>query len=138
MADRYCPYCGELVPSTSLTCPKCYKKIPVVDPTPRSSGESGGSSPKGSGSGDKNGIIALLLALVPGLFGVLGLGILYKNHSSRGALALLVIGIVTFIVACLILSSSIPILNVIFSIPFWLFYALLYIANLFFTLAKRV
>ena len=36
MPERRCPYCNELVPSNSLTCPKCYKKIPVEpEPAPK-------------------------------------------------------------------------------------------------------
>ncbi len=140
MADRYCPYCGELVPSTSLTCPKCYKKIPVMDPEPRSTGGSGGSSSKGKSSGSSGGkseTIAVLLALIPGLFGILGLGMLYKNHSSRSGIIFLVLGLLTFIVAVLILSSSIPILNILFAIPFGIIYGLLFLGNIFLTISMK-
>jgi hypothetical protein len=141
MADRYCPYCGEMVPSTSLTCPKCYKKIPTVEPEKRSSGGDGGSSKRtgsgtGSGGGKSDGV-ALILAIIPGLFGLLGLGMLYKNYKSRGGLIFLILGIVVFIVAALILTSSIPILNILFAIPFGIIYGLLFLGNIFLTVATR-
>ncbi len=140
MADRYCPYCGELVPSTSLTCPKCYKKIPNVKPETRSSEGSGGSSSKSSGTktgGGSSDGIALLLAIIPGIFGILGLGMIYKNHSSRMGIIFLILGILTFIVMLLIFSSSIPILNILFAIPFGIIYGLLFLGNIFLTISSK-
>ncbi len=131
MADRYCPYCGEMVTSTSITCPKCYKKLPNQ---PEPSGDGGGSGGKTSPSGGKSRSIALLLAIIPGIFGVLGLGLLYNDKSSKPGLMLLAIGLLTFILFLVIVSSSIPILNIILAIPVAIFYGILYIGNLVGTL----
>ncbi len=140
MADKYCPYCGELVPSNSLTCPKCYKKIPL-EPEPRSTGGDNGSSGgsrtgSGSGGGTSDGI-ALLLAIIPGLFGILGLGILYKNRSARSWMAFLLLGLLVFAVTILIFTSSIPVLNILFAIPFAIVYGLLFIGALAVTIATK-
>ncbi len=125
------------MPSNSLTCPKCYKKIPPEPDKPEKTetGKSGGSGSGGKTGGGSGGI-ALILALIPGLFGVLGLGILYKDHSSRSGLLFLVLGLLVFAVTILILTSSIPILNILFAIPFAIFYGLLYLGNVFITMAK--
>ncbi|MBO4763286.1 MAG: hypothetical protein J5485_01465 [Candidatus Methanomethylophilaceae archaeon] len=131
MADRYCPYCGEMVTSTSITCPKCYKKLPNQ---PEPSGGEGGSGGKTSASGVKSRSIALLLAIIPGIFGVLGLGLLYYNKSSKPGIMLLAIGLLTFILFMVITTSSIPILNIILAIPVAVFYGILYIGNLVGTL----
>ena len=97
-------------------------------------GKDGTKEGKTSSGGGKNRSIALLLAIVPGIFGVLGLGILYNNKSSRPGILLLAIGLLTFILFLVIVTSSIPILNIILAIPVAIFYGLLYIGNLVGTL----
>ncbi len=137
MADRYCPYCGELVPSTSLTCPKCYKKIPVMEPEKTSTGGGGGGSSSkrsGSSSSGNSRTIAILLAVIPGLVGLLGLGLLYKDHKSIPGVLLLGLGLLVFISAILILTSSIPILNIIIGFVAGFVYFLLYAGNFIATL----
>ncbi len=133
-----------MVPSTSLTCPKCYKKIPV-EPKVTSTGDGGASGGKGSGksggsggsTGEKSNAIAMILAIIPGLFGILGLGLLYKNLKSAGGLLFLVIGLIVFAVTLLIFTSSIPVLNIIFAIPFGLLYGLMYIGNIVVTMTTK-
>ncbi len=126
MADRYCPYCGELVTYTSITCPKCYKKIPNQPEQFEEKKESGKTT---SSSGGKKHSIALLLALIPGLFGLLGLGLLYNDRSSKPGWTLLVVGLLTFILFIIIVTSSIFILNIVLAIPVAIVYGLMYIAN---------
>ena len=63
---------------------------------------------------------------------------IYKNHSSRTGIIFLILGILTFIVMLLIFSSSIPILNILFAIPFGIIYGLLFLGNIFLTISSRV
>lgn len=130
MADRRCPYCGELVPSNSVTCPKCYKKIPT-EPEPvrreRRSSEGGGRTP--------NRTVALLLAIIPGFFGLLGLGLIYRNpRQKRGYLAL-VLGLLVFLVA---VCFTVFIVTIFLAVPFWIIYALLYLGCLALTFMEGV
>ena len=133
MADRYCPYCGELVTSTSITCPKCYKKLPNQPEPTGGGGGSGKSSPSGGG---KNRSIAILLAIIPGLFGLLGLGLLYYDRSSKPGWTLLIIGLLTFALFLVIVTSSIFILNIVLAIPVAILYGLMYLGNLFGTVLR--
>ncbi len=129
-----------MVPSTSLTCPKCYKKIPV-EPKVTSTGDGGSSGGKSTGksgsTGGKSDGIAMILAIIPGIFGILGLGLLYKNLKSTRGLVFLVLGLIVFAIALLIFTSSIPVLNIIFAIPFALLYGLMYIGNIVMTMSYK-
>lgn len=120
MVDRRCPYCGELVPSNSLTCPKCYKKIPV-EPEPVREDRDG---PKNERGRSYNRKLALALTLVPGLFGILGLGLIYRNpRQKRGYLALL-FGALIFVLAVFL---TIGVFTIFAAVPCWIVYALMYL-----------
>lgn len=126
MADRRCPYCGELVPSTSITCPKCYRKIPSEpEPVRRESG----SQSKGSGRSSSR-TIAILLSVIPGLFGLLGLGLIYKNPRRKIGYIALVIGLLFFIAA---MGFTIGVVTVFLAVPCWIIYALGYLGCLLLT-----
>lgn len=118
MAERRCPFCGELVPSNSITCPKCYKKIPV-QPDPVQS-----EQPRGNARNPK---VALILDAVLGLFGLLGIGQLYMGER-RGALFLL-FGLAVFLPA-LVLTVIVPLISWILAVPLFVIYALAYIGAL--------
>ena len=119
MADRRCPFCGELVPSNSLTCPKCYKKIPAdYQPEPVQPQQAKGTNRK----------FALILGAVLGLFGLLGMGQLYSGRYKRGA-TFLVVGLIFFIPA-IILTFIIPFISWILAVPLFVIYAILYLAAL--------
>lgn len=131
MADRRCPYCGELVPSNSVTCPKCYKKIPV-EPEPvrrerRTSEEGGGRTPSRK--------IALALAVIPGFFGLLGLGLIYRNPRQKRGYMALVLGLLVFLVA---VCFTVFIMTIFLAVPFWIIYALLYLGCLAITFMEGV
>ena len=84
MADRRCPFCGELVPSNSITCPKCFRKIPVEPEPVRKERRENPKNEQGRRYSKK---LALALTLIPGLFGILGLGLIYRNpRQKRGYL----------------------------------------------------
>lgn len=91
MSNRTCPNCGELVPSLSVTCPKCYKPVPRDEPRNKKS-----SSPIERGSPKKNMFLATMLAAVPGIFGLQGLGLIYLDHTESKGWYFLVIGALLF------------------------------------------
>ena len=104
---RRCPYCGELVPSNSITCPKCYKRIPV-EPEPVREEKRG---PKNEQGRTYNRKLALALTLIPGLFGILGLGLIYRNPRQRRGYVALLFGALFFVLA----------------VPCWIIYVLMYL-----------
>lgn len=124
MADRRCPYCGELVPSTSITCPKCYKKIPAEpEPVRRES-----DRPKNESGRRYNRTVAILLSLIPGLFGLLGLGLIYRNPRQKRGYIALVLGLLFFVAA---MGFTIGVFTVFLAVPCWIVYVLGYLGCLF-------
>ncbi|MDR2846434.1 MAG: zinc ribbon domain-containing protein [Candidatus Methanoplasma sp.] len=94
MNGRRCPNCGEHVDNNSLTCPKCFKEIPRDVPV--------SSEPRARGTDAKNGRntnknLAVILALIPAFFGLLGLGQIYRDPTKSKGYILLVIGAVIFV-----------------------------------------
>ncbi len=131
MADRRCPYCGEFVPRTNITCPKCYRKIPVEpEPVQRES-----EQPR-NGSGRRyNRILAILLSVIPGLFGILGLGLIYRNPHQKIGYVALVLGLLFFIAA---MGFTIGVLTVFLAVPCWIIYALGYLGCLVLVLIDNI
>lgn len=127
MPDRYCPFCGELVTSNSITCPKCYKKIPADQPA-RKEDERKGSEKRREYSGK----VALALNLIPGLFGILGIGQIYRDNRDAKGYIILVVGLILFTIAMLLILNMFPgpvmnILTKFSAIPVMILYALVYI-----------
>lgn len=122
MADRRCPNCGELVPSNSLTCPKCYKRLPK-EPEPvrkEERRESGGKR-------EYSRRIAVLLCLIPGLFGLLGLGLVYRNPRQKRGYIALVIGFLVFVAAVFLTMGG---FTIFLAVPCWIIYVLMYLGCL--------
>ncbi len=88
---RYCPKCGEAVPSNCLTCPKCYAKLPP-EPVKKQQNESR-KEPK-----QKSRDTRLLLTIIPAIFGILGLGQIYRNYKSKRGYIFLLLGLLFFYV----------------------------------------
>lgn len=127
MAERRCPNCGELVPSNSITCPKCYKKIPN-DPEPvRDSGQSSGTGGRKT-PWTPNMKIAFALDIILGLFGLNGIGQLYCGRR-RGAI-FLGVGLLVFVIAGL-LTWVIPPFSIVLALPFYIIYVLIYLGCIF-------
>lgn len=93
-----------MVPSNSVTCPKCFKKIPpepVVDAS--RSERRWARRDRDSPSDDKksgfkyNKKIALVLDMVLGLFGILGIGQIYRDPQDRKGFVFLIVGIILII-----------------------------------------
>ncbi len=99
MSNRRCPNCNELVPSHSVTCPKCYSQVPR-DNTP----ERKSPAPTSSKSFERNMTIATLLAAIPGIFGLQGLGLIYLDHRESKGWYFLIIGAVIFMSMVLCVS----------------------------------
>ncbi|MGE0015123.1 MAG: hypothetical protein AB7S83_02920 [Candidatus Methanomethylophilaceae archaeon] len=95
MTERKCPNCGEIVPSLSVTCPKCYSSVPRNDDVPDMKGpqlrERDEKVP-----GGKSVLIATLLAAIPGIFGLQGLGRIYLDYRNEKGWLFLVFGAVLF------------------------------------------
>lgn len=132
MTDRYCPHCGELVPSTSITCPKCYRKIPMKEPEPVKDKKSRADKM----IRDNNELIALFLAVVPALVGFIGLGLIYKYRGSKIGYMFLLGGFILFCFASLIVVAGFanP-LAIILAIPIYILYVLAFLLSLFLTSA---
>ena len=120
MADRRCPYCGELVPSNSITCPKCYRKIPV-EPEPVREEK---RRPKNEQGRTYNRKLALALTLIPGLFGILGLGLIYRNPRQKRGYVALLFGALFFILAVFL---TVGLITIVAAVPCWIIYALMYL-----------
>lgn len=96
--DR-CPNCGEYVPSTSTVCPKCYSTIPknaIYRRPPKSTNL--------NMKREKSETLALMLALIPPIFGLQGLGLIYLNHENRRGWYFLGIGLVLFLLLLIFVS----------------------------------
>lgn len=105
MSDRRCPYCNEFVPSNSLTCPACYKQIPRD--IERTKTEKTNEAPKENGDRAKSGksrTIAIGLAIIPGVFGIMGLGQIYLGSFRKG-LVFLVLGLPLMLLSAFLVSS---------------------------------
>lgn len=122
---RKCPKCGEPVPSNCITCPKCYAKVPS-EPAPAEN-QTKESEPK-----QINNTVLFLLTIVPGIFGLLGLGLLYKNGTSGKGLLFLGVGLLLFAVGNSLILMGLPWLF--FGIPPIILYLLLFMASILATL----
>lgn len=125
MAERRCPYCGELVPSTSITCPRCYKKIPVEPERRADDYRMTDESPRKERGFSRK--LALALNVVPGFFGILGLGQIYRDWRQTRGYVFLALGLLLFWGAALILLNVMPILSSVVALPLLIIYVLLYI-----------
>jgi hypothetical protein len=80
------------MPSTGTVCPKCYGSVPrntVSREPPR-------RTPV-RGEKEKNKTLAFVLAVLPGIFGFQGLGLIYLNHENRRGWHFLAVGLVLFL-----------------------------------------
>ncbi|MGE4275202.1 MAG: hypothetical protein AB7E27_03950 [Candidatus Methanomethylophilaceae archaeon] len=126
---RRCPQCGSSVPDNSLTCPQCFTPLPreaeVID---------GSGAWHGAKSGSKNGNVAMLLAILPGIFGIWGLGHLYLGESQRG-LKFLAVGLLLTISMLILASAAYLVFTVVCLVFLALVWLALYAYHAFETLA---
>lgn len=92
MNRNRCPDCGEHIPSTAKTCPKCYRTISGKPVSDKQSGRTYEKTEKG-----KDETLAFLLAVIPGIFGVQGLGLIYLNPENRRGWHFLIVGLILFL-----------------------------------------
>ncbi len=102
---RYCPKCGEPVPSNCITCPKCYAKIPV-EPAKKESNSSydQGGKPESSWL-ERNRFI---VTIVPALIGFLGVYQILTRPKWMLGYVLLILGLLFFWVGNMLLFSFAP------------------------------
>ena len=93
MSTNKCPHCGEYIQKNSLTCQKCFKEIPRDQPM---SPEYVIKEDKKERSG-KPPTVAVLLAVIPPFFGLLGLGMIYLDHRDKNGYWILAIGLALFL-----------------------------------------
>lgn len=85
MSDRKCPFCGERVPTFSLNCPRCYRAIPMEKREETQSFTYKIIDDDMAPSLRRvNRRVVLLLALIPAVFGLWGLGQLYQKDYRKG------------------------------------------------------
>ena len=120
--DRRCPYCGELVPSNSITCPKCYKKIPK-EPEPARR-ESKPEQREKKGYSRK---LAILLSIIPAFVGLLGLGLIYVNPRRKRGYIAFALGLLFFVMAVFLTMAGVTIF---LAVPCWIVYVLMFLGCL--------
>ena len=93
MSQKKCPHCGEFVQKNSLTCPKCFGTIP------REHTESSEYVIKEDRKerSKKASSAVVLLSLIPPFFGLLGLGMIYRDHKDSKGYWFLAAGLVIFL-----------------------------------------
>ena len=119
----FCDNCGHELRSTSKFCGSCGTPTELIEDTPKTRRSkpvhSKSSSKQDSDydaarrrrswerpSGWKRGSTTLLLAILPGLLGILGVGHLYLGARSRGV-GLLIVGLVLLVVGLSAVSAGI-------------------------------
>ena len=95
--SRKCPYCGEEVPTFSITCPKCYRDIPMEEK--RSERSSGHTVPddRAPATVRYSKTLILFLSIVPALFGIMGIGQIYQGKGEKGV-KFLIVGSLSFVI----------------------------------------
>jgi len=117
---RRCPQCGTDVPDNSLTCPKCFNPISRPGDVMGTSGPKQGAY---AATGAKSGNVALLLAFLPGLIGIWGMGHIYLEETQRG-LSFLGTGLLLTFLMVIMSSQS----HLIFTVICLVFLALVWLA----------
>ena len=100
MNEKRCPNCKELVSSNSLTCPKCFAQIPRDAVS-----DINAEQKKKDEKKNKNMRIVMVLATIPALFGLLGLGRIYLDPKDSKGYWFLVAGLVLFLPLIALLFS---------------------------------
>lgn len=125
-----CPYCGVLIPANSLTCPKCYKTIQkntaktesyVINDEPAETGKKDRS---------KNIRTVKLLASVPALVGLLGLGHIYMDYKNARGYWFLIAGLLLFVTLNVLLFQAMDVgfVSAVFLLIGFAILALIYIS----------
>jgi len=123
---KYCPKCGEPVPSSAKQCPKCYAKITddVKEVRFRDDPEV---------KKERSDRIAMALAIIPGFLGILGLGLVYKDRSNQRWMYYLGLGLAFFLMGNFLLLTPtgilVGILKTIIGLGIMLIYLLIFIVS---------
>ena len=121
MGDRKCPYCRELVPEFSVSCPRCYRSIPKTEPVRGPVDE--GRAPSVEMTDRR---VVAMLALIPGAIGVMGLGQFYQKDYRKGAV-FLCMGIVMMAAIIILRTGISATASGVFSVILTVFTVIMYI-----------
>lgn len=91
----FCPHCGVAVPSNCISCPKCFREIPRGGDPPRGPVYDAAKEDTGRIRSPSRKIV-MLLATLPVLFGLLGLGQIYINYKDSKGYMFLIAGLILF------------------------------------------
>ena len=86
--SRKCPYCGERVPTFSVNCPSCDRSLPRDEPKEQETYRIIDDDRAPSLYRVNRRTVALL-AFIPGVFGIFGLGQMYQKDWHKGIMFLL-------------------------------------------------
>ena len=100
MSGRKCPECGSVVPNNSITCPSCFKSVSRDNITEEVPEYTHAVETRKR----KSGMLAVILAIFPGIIGLMGVGLMYLGHYIKGLIFML-IGL-PFMLALLLLYWS--------------------------------
>lgn len=95
---KKCPYCGEHLPDNSLNCPRCFRSIPRDDMKQKA--WEGVPDDRAPAVKTYNKYIVLILALIPSLFGIMGMAQIYQGYVKKG-LKFLAVGLPLFLIVIL-------------------------------------
>ncbi len=119
-----CPYCGELLPSNSITCPKCYRKIDSSILKAEAEKE---RRQQEKPKRDISRTIQLILCIIPAFFGILGLGQIVRNFRQKRGYIFLVVGLLFYAIGVSLTFTLFPsVIIKIFSTLGGLFFLLMY------------
>ena len=106
--SRKCPYCGEEVPTFSVTCPKCYNEIPREEEKAQQSRGYSVPNDRVPATRTYSKTLILILAIVPALFGIMGLGQIYQGRTEKGV-KFLIVGLLSFGIMAFCMSQMITV-----------------------------
>lgn len=124
--SRYCPNCGAVVPENSLNCPQCYTDIPrggyVNERDHMREHRTKEDFVSQIEKRHKKRSLALLLAIIPAFFGILGLGQIYLDRRYARGYMYLATGLLFFLsaVGLFVLGSGHGWATVILFIPIFI------------------
>lgn len=133
MTSHRCPHCGEYVPSTSTKCPKCYKSVPNNSVYKRDYNRPSDPDTRG-----KSNTLAFFLALIPGIIGMQGLGLIYLDYKRERGWHFLIVGAILFLslLACVSWWDSVGSITRVLLIFAMIVLSLIYISSYLAQLAE--
>lgn len=130
-----CQRCSTLVNDSALFCPNCGANLPGASPTGSAQYAASPLQRNVPAAGRKSMSMVLLLAILPGIFGIWGLGHFYIGQNGRGT-TYLIIGLVVNLVGFLITIATMLMGAFLWFVAVWVGCALLAINA--YSMARRM